>query len=95
MIKTIIENILNEGMFGEVLEDFYLPADAFAHSIDVQLKAYDIDYIKTIVHTAPTYVDNGSRWLLENKVAYLKGFQGEIGRDFEPILDGRDIDLKY
>ena len=52
-----------------VVEDFYLRADAFSHSIQVRLMTSDIDYIKTIVRTAPGHIEGGYRWPFENQIA--------------------------
>ena len=76
-----------------VVEDFYLRADAFAHSIQVRLLTSDIDYIKTIIRTAPGHVEGGYQWPFENQIAKFvsKDSKEKLARDFEPILDGKSI----
>ena len=53
----------------------------------------DIDYIKTIVHTAHGHVEGGYRWPFENQIAKFvsKDSKEKFARDFEPILDGKGI----
>jgi hypothetical protein len=77
-----------------VVEDFYLRADAFGHSIQIRLMTSDIDYIiETIIRTSPGHIEGGYRWPFENQIAKFvsKDSKEKLARDFEPILDGKGI----
>lgn len=74
----------------------YLRANAFSHSISIQLSSADINEIKAIVRTAPGHNETGYRWPFENGIGKFtsKDSKDTSTRDFEPILDGRGINLK-
>jgi len=75
--------------------DFYLRADAYAHTIRLQLSPNDIESIKTIIRTAPNHLDSNYRWPFERTIAKFisKDSKEKLASDFEPVLDGRGIDL--
>jgi hypothetical protein len=81
---------------GDVI-DFFLRADAFAHTIRLQLHSKDIDNTKRIVRTAPNHIEFEYRWPFDGttaKFTYKDKEKKKLTRSFEPILDGRGIDLK-
>ncbi len=71
----------------------YLHADAFAHSISIQLSLADIDKIKEI---APGHREVGYHWPFENGIGKFtsKDSKNALTLDFEPILDDRGVNLK-
>ena len=79
-----------------IVVDSYLRADAKSHTIKVQLKSSDIDHIKSIIRTAPRHVEAAYRWPFEGPIAKFtsKDIKEDLARDFQPILDGRGINLK-
>ena len=76
-----------------VVDDCYLRADAYAHTINVRITAKDIDDIKTVVRSAPGHLEPGFRWPFNNQVVKFtsKDSKEKLAQDFEPILDGRGI----
>ena len=75
--------------------DFYLRADAYAHTIRLQLSPNDIESIKTIIRTAPNHLESNYRWPFNGPIAKFtsKDSKEKLASDFEPVLDGRGIDL--
>jgi hypothetical protein len=75
--------------------DFFLWADAKAHTISLQLHSKEIDNIKRIVRTAPNHIESEYRWPFNETTAkFISKEKDKLTRSFEPILDGRGIDLK-
>ena len=75
--------------------DFYLRADAYAHTIRLQLSSTDIENIKKILRTAPNHDDSHYRWPFDGTIAKFisKDSKEKLASDFEPVLDGRGLDL--
>src|SRR5437762_10876534 len=76
--------------------DFYLRADALSHTIRLQLPSSDINNIKNLIRTAPNHVESEYRWPFDGCIAKFisKHSKEKLVDDFEPILDGRGINLK-
>ena len=77
--------------------DSFLRADAYAHTIRVELQTTNIDRIKKIVQTAPLHVESGYQWPFDCTIAKFTSklvSKEKLAHEFEPILDGRGIDLK-
>ena len=63
----------------------------------VQLKfKSDIDHIESIIRTAPRHVGAAYRRPFEGTIAKFtsRDIKEYLARDFQPILDGRGINLK-
>ena len=80
-----------------LIVDSFLRADAYAHTIRLQLQSTDIDYLKKIVQTAPLRVESQYRWPFDAAIAKFTSkllSKEKLPYEFEPILDGRGIHLK-
>ena len=80
----------------DLVVDFYLRADAHAHTIRVQLSSDDIESIKKTVRSASNHLESNYRWPFDGNIAKFtsKDSKQKLASDFEPILDARGIDLK-
>ena len=79
-----------------IVTSAYLRPDAFSHSVSLQLSADNIEEIKAIIRTAPGHKENNFRCPFEDMVAKFtsKDSKDALTREFEPVLDGRDVDLR-
>ena len=83
-------------MHGLVI-DCFLRAEAYAHTIRLQLQFTDIDYIKKIVQTTPLHIESQYLWPFDGAIAKFTSklvSKEKLPYEFEPILDGRGIHLK-
>src|SRR5436305_12643285 len=78
----------------KIVIDYYLRKKVHAHIIQIQLDSFDIDHIKSIVHTTSHHIEAEYRWTFNGNIAKFtfKDPKDKLTRDFESILNERGIE---
>ena len=85
-----VRDIIEFWVVGKVTAVF-LQANAFSHSIVVDIPSADIDKIKAIARSAPRHNDANYRWPFNGTVAKFST-KDDLQESFQDVWDGRDID---
>ena len=86
-----VKDILEYKVTGTVKKAF-LQADAFSHTVIVDLHADDIKSIKAIIKTAPNFLQTGYRWPFQQTEGRFTSKE-DLNDPFHNIWDGRGIDV--